>query len=128
MDKIIKQLLKFFGITQIAWLLDLAVYTVMFELFDVYYIAAKAVSYTCGAILSYLLNRKFTFYSRNSVKRTLPRFIAVNAVSLSVSLTSMHVFGNILHINEWICYFLSILFSFSINYLGNRFWVFKEEK
>ena len=27
--------------------------------------------------------------------------------------------------NVWLGYFFSILFSFSNNYLGNRFWVFK---
>ena len=128
MRKLLKQLVKFFGVTQIAWLLDLAVYTVLFQFSGVYYIISKAISYTCGAVLSYVLNRKFTFTGDNPIKRTVPRFIVVNAFSLSASLFSMHVFGNALHLDEWVCYFLSIAFSFSINYLGNKLWVFKEEK
>lgn len=68
MRKLLKQLVKFFGVTQIAWLLDLAVYTVLFQFSGVYYIISKAISYTCGAVLSYVLNRKFTFTGDNPDK------------------------------------------------------------
>ena len=122
------QLIKFFGCTQAAWWLDLCIYTVLFQFIGLDAILSKAISYTCGAILSFTLNRRFTFKGNNSVAATLPRFIVINLLALGASLGSMHIFGNVLGVNMWICYFLSIVFSFSVNYLGNRFWVFKEDK
>ena len=124
----IKRLIKFFGCTQAAWWLDLCIYTLLFQVMKRDAILSKGISYTCGAILSYTLNRRFTFKDNNSISATLPRFIVINLLALGASLTSMHIFGNLLGLHMWICYFLSIVFSFSVNYLGNRFWVFKGEK
>lgn len=128
MKKNVIQLLKFFLCTQAAWLLDLGVYTLMFEVLKLNYILSKAISYSLGAALSYTLNRSVTFLRRGSVKSTLPKFITVNICALLTSLSSMYVMGDILGLDEWICYFLSVIFSFSVNYFGNKLWVFKEEK
>lgn len=120
------RLIKFAGCSTAAWLADFAVFTVAYDVLGVHYIAAKACSYTIGAFTSYTLNRKLTFRSQKKfVSATLFKFIAVNCVSVSLSLGSMYVFSDVLGISVWISYFLSVIFSFSANYTGNRFWVFK---
>lgn len=120
--------IKFMACNQTAWLADLGVFTLAYEVAEVHYILAKALSYTIGALVSYFLNRKVTFKTkRKFVSGTLAKFIAVNCVSISLSLGSMYLFNDMLHLPVWVGYFLSILFSFSSNYLGNRFWVFRRE-
>ena len=65
----IKRFIKFFICTELAWLVDLGIFTLLFELIGLDYILCKAVSYTCGAITSYTLNKKLTFMDANPVDR-----------------------------------------------------------
>ncbi|MBB6729534.1 GtrA family protein [Cohnella zeiphila] len=48
--------------------------------------AAQALSYACGTLNSYLMNRRWTFRdSEGSTSRTLPRFAAVNLLALALT-------------------------------------------
>ncbi len=128
MKKILIQAIKFFLCTQVAWWLDVAVFSLMFEVIGLDEIVAKAISYSCGAILSYILNRKITFKNKKKVVITLPRFVIINLLALSASLGSMAIMSKALGFHEWLAYLLSVVFSFSVNYCGNRFWVFYDKK
>ena len=120
------QFIKFMLCNQTAWLGDLAVFTLLYEVLSASYLLAKAVSYTVGAFISYALNRRFTFHKGAAFwSSTLFRFILVNAVSIGLSLGAMYLATDVLGMPVWVAYFLSIVFSFSNNYLGNRFGVFR---
>lgn len=125
-NKELKKLIRFACCSTTAWLADFLIFTVMYQLLGVHYVLSKACSYSAGAFTSYTLNRKFTFHSNAGfVSLTLLKFAAVNCVSISLSLISMYLFSDMLAQPVWASYFLSIIFSFSTNYIGNRFWVFK---
>lgn len=128
MKKTFIQTIKFFLCTQAAWWLDLSVFSLMFEVLKLDELLSKSISYTCGAIISYTLNRRFTFKNSNKLYLTLPKFIVINLLAMSASLGSIAVMSKVLHLDEWLAYFLSIVFSFSVNYFGNRFWVFCEKR
>ncbi len=119
--------MKFSLCNQAAWLADLGVFTLAYQVLGVHYIFAKAMSYTTGAIVSYTMNRAFTFRTKKRfVSGTLGKFIVVNCLSISLSLGSMYIFNDVLGLPVWAGYFLSIIFSFTTNFLGNRFWVFND--
>lgn len=102
-------------------------FSLLYEAAGVHYTLSKFCSYTVGALISYTMNRKVTFRAETQfISKTLLKFIAVNCLSVSASLGSMAVFNSILGWGVWIGYFVSILFSFSINFLGSRFWVFRD--
>ena len=122
----IRQFFYFMVCSQIAWLADCGVFALTHEVFMLHYIFCKGLSYTTGAIVSYSLNRKITFAAvEKFVSKTLLKFLAVNIVSISLSLLSMSLVVDYAGWNVWLGYFFSILFSFSNNYIGNRYWVFK---
>jgi putative flippase GtrA len=54
-------------------------------------LGASALCYVLGVVFSYVLNRGWTFASRSSHSRDLPRFLASYGVGLSVTLASMSV-------------------------------------
>ena len=121
--------LKFSGCTFIAYLVDMGIFALGYEVFHWDYLAAKACSYLAGVITSYSLNRIVTFQAKSRyVSGTLLRFLGLNCVSLSVSLGSLYLFADIFHLAVWAGYFLSGVCSFTTNYLGNRFWVFRKRK
>ena len=127
-EKIIR-FLKFMVCNQSAWLVDIGVFALTYQLLGVHYVIGKALSYTSGAIVSYTLNRLITFRTNAKyISDKLYKFVIVNCVSITLSLLSMYVFNDVLGTPVWVGYFLSIFFSFSSNFIGNNFWVFKENR
>jgi putative flippase GtrA len=120
------QFIKFMLCNQAAWLADLLVFTLLYQVNAINYIASKAASYTAGAAVSYFLNRRFTFAIKSGKHIELPKFVVVNSFAVALSLVSMYFFKNYLRLAVWEAYFLSILFSFTTNYFGNKLWVFRK--
>lgn len=52
--------------------------------------AANALGYAVGMLLSYLLNRSFTFRSRRSHRSAIPAFVIAVAVCYSLNLAVLH--------------------------------------
>jgi len=127
--KTIVQFFKFNLIGIANFLVDLAVFTLMYEVLGVDSILSKAVSYSCGIVNSFFWNRKWTFKKRHKfVSVAFLKFIGVNLVSLGVSLFALYVFETLFMLNTWIAYLLSTIFSFTVNFAGNKLIVFKETK
>ncbi len=105
-------------------------------------VAATGVS-MCG---SFLLNRRWTFKKRGKGSlKEIVRFVMINLLSMATAIIFTHWFYDILHLERsmnallsWMgisfaltgnlavmfCKFASSAFSLTINFLGNKFWVF----
>ncbi|MDR2530419.1 MAG: GtrA family protein [Oscillospiraceae bacterium] len=94
---------------------------------------ATALGYCCGIACSYLLNGRFTFKARGRV----PQFIAVNAVSLAVSIGLAKLFSEILHpftapiltfkpstLDYMLSKAITVCVTMAINFIGYRKFVF----
>ncbi|MGI6664075.1 MAG: GtrA family protein [Christensenellaceae bacterium] len=126
--KTIRQLIKFILCSQAAWLADVAIFTLLYEVLALQYTIAKGVSYACGATVSFFLNRKFTFGGAHTNKSMVVRFIVTNICAQVMSMIAISVFRDMVGFTVWESYLVSVIFSFGTNYLGNRFWVFRDEK
>ncbi|WP_312887514.1 GtrA family protein [Microvirga arabica] len=56
----------------------------------------SALCYVLGVIMSYLLNRRWTFASRSSHSHDLPRFLLAYGIGLGTTLVSMNLLINLL--------------------------------
>ena len=124
----IKQFIKFSLCSMSAWLTDFALFTLLYQVIKVNYIVSKGIAYTLGATVSFLLNRRFTFGRNLAVKDILGRFIITNICAQTMSLLSMAFFRDVVGLTVWQVYFVSFVFSFTTNYIGNRFWVFRDKQ
>lgn len=149
--KSIIQLIKF-GIVGVGnTLVDLVVTGLLQRFFALFsgallltYYIPKVIGYGCGILNSYLLNSGWTF--REERKRDLKEilsFLAVNLVTLGLSLALMWFFRNVLHLDSWwngvvgetffgkiisgdfFCTVLSSGIALIVNFLGNKLFVFK---
>ena len=59
-------------------------------------VVASGLCYVAGVSLSYLVNRRWTFASRTSHSRDLPRFVASYGVGLLVTFLSMTILIRVL--------------------------------
>lgn len=89
---------------------------------------------SCGAFISYFLNRRFTFQSKVNIKKGVFRFITVTLFCYLFSFTISNFVGGAI---EGIYFFNSLLIKGNLaifigtgvytltNYFGQKFYVFK---
>ncbi len=109
---------------------------IMFMFYNVFhfnYWVSSVSNYFFGSILSYILNRFFTFQSKSATKKTLPRFV-VNIVLCYVVTygvarpVSVRILADLSQqVQENIAMLIGTCLFIGLNYLGQRFFVFREK-
>lgn len=127
-DEVIK-FIKFNVVGVMNTAIDFAVYGVLRQWMGVTYVVAATIGYSAGIINSYICNKKWTFKNNNKKVSQVIKFIVVNIVAFSVSLSILSFFESIgfnqntMQVLE--AKFVATVFSLIINFLGSRLWVFK---
>ena len=85
---------------------------------------AQITAFVVATVNSFFLNKHFTFKNQKQNKQPF-KFAVVSLFALTVSVVLINMFSNGLHLNEYLSKFLVFCFTFTINYTGNRFWVFR---
>ena len=144
--KSIVQLLKFVLIGASNTIIDLIVTFALNAVFGIYYLA-KIIGYACGIVNSYFWNSRWTFREeRRRDAREIISFIAVNLVTLGLSLLLQWVFRDKLHLDTWwmgfagenfftkllngerFCLLLASGIALLVNFAGNKLLVFQKRK
>ena len=149
--KSIIQLLKFVLIGASNTLVDLVVCRALQALFGTFsdaqiltYYLPKIIGYGCGIVNSYIWNSRWTFREeRRRDAREIALFVAVNLVTLGLSLGLMYLFKNVCGLDAWwtntlgengftklisgdfFCTLLSTGIALLVNFAGNKLVVFK---
>lgn len=135
----IKQLLdrtfwKFILVGVINTLFGTGIMFLFYNVFHLSYWISSASNYFFGSILSYFLNRMFTFRSSGHTKETLPRFVInislcyLVAYGLAKPLV-VYILSNVAtNIQENIAMLVGMCLFVGLNYIGQRFFVFKTSK
>ena len=140
------QLLKFVLIGASNTLIDLLVTFALNAVFGVYYLA-KIIGYICGVLNSYFWNSRWTFREeRRRDVREIVSFVAVNLVTLGLSLLLQWVLRDLLHLDAWwmgfagenvftsvlngerFCLLLASGAALIVNFIGNKLFVFTGKK
>ncbi|MEG6565776.1 GtrA family protein [Thermoanaerobacterium saccharolyticum] len=118
------QFIKFNLVGIVNTLVDFSVFTVL-TFFGMYYMAAQVISYSCGVANSFIMNKYWTFGAKSTPHGyEVFKFIAVNGVSLAVSLSILYPLKPILGVIS--AKVIATLFSMMINFVGSKLWVFKK--
>jgi putative flippase GtrA len=87
---------------------------------------AKLVSYPVGLMINYLINKSWTFGVRRKIfSLYLARFILVTACALCANLLAIYILTKYYNVSPYISSIMATVFSFCINYSGNKVWVFE---
>ena len=140
------QLLKFILIGASNTLIDLVVTFALNAIFGIYYLA-KIIGYACGILNSYFWNSRWTFREeRRRDAREILTFIAVNLVTLGLSLLLQWVLRDRLQLDAWwmgfagdnlltkvlngerFCLLLASGVALLVNFAGNKLFVFKKRR
>jgi len=105
---------------------------VFYNIFHFSYWVSSASNYIFGSILSYFLNKYFTFKSKKNTGKTMVRFV------VNISLCYLIAYGIAKPLARWIfsaatvtvqdnlAMLAGMCFFVALNYIGQRFFVFKD--
>ncbi len=91
-------------------------------------VLSNIISYSCGVVNSFLLNRYWTFkIKRKFLSAHFVKFIFVNLISLGVNTLAMYILADLyLFPNIW-AKLIATAFSFTVNFAGNKLLVFADD-
>lgn len=138
-QKIKAFLIKFFDVTFWKFILVGVVNTVvgtgiMFLFYNVFHFSywiSSASNYVFGSILSYFLNKAFTFKSKVPAGKTLWRFVINISLCYFVAYGCAKPLARMLFasasqtVQENLAMLAGMCFFVALNYIGQRFFVFK---
>lgn len=134
MNKVIdKKLLKFIIVGVINTLFGTAIMFGAYNLLGCSYWLSSAANYVLASILSYVLNKKFTFGHHGDVARSGARFVVNIAVCYLVAYgiakpaAAAILSGSSITIQENAAMLAGMCIFTGLNYIGQRFFVFREE-
>ena len=143
------QVVKFALIGVLNTALDYFLFFVFFSLLHINKNAAQVLATALAMTNSYLFNRYWTFEKKGRVQAgEMWKFIAVNLVSMGVTILCLNLFYDVMHIEQlanmllshthlsfrltgdaavMFCKLSAVPFSLAVNFLGNRLWVFRKQ-
>ena len=127
--------LKFLLVGIINTIFGTGIMFLLYNLASFGYWRSSAVSYILASILSFFLNKNFTFKNKESTVKTALRFTVNIAVcyllaySISKPIVTMILSNTALSksIIEQFSMFLGMVLFTALNYVGQRFFAFKEK-
>lgn len=120
---------KFQCVGVVNFFVDLGVFTLLHTVIGVNAVPSNIVSYSCGVINSFVLNRYWTFKVKlKFFSLDFLKFIFVNLVSLGVNTLAIYILVDLYSLNPTLSKVIATAFSFTINFAGNKLLVFREDK
>ncbi len=119
-----RQMLVFAMVGTVAALFDFSTMILLREVFAAPVVPSALCGFTLGSLISYTLNRIFTFSTRRSHAGAGLRYLCVVAVGFTLTGLLMALFANILHIPYILARVQSVLIVFLFHFTCHRIWSF----
>jgi putative flippase GtrA len=121
------QFLKFSLIGFLNTVIHYGIFIILFRYATVHYLVSSVIGYVAGLINSFILNKKWTFRTKGVRKDVeFTKFCLVNLAALLANLGSLGFFVSYMNIIPELGQLLAIIFSLTVNFLGNKFWTFRQ--
>ena len=128
-----KKFIKFIIVGVINTIVGTAIMFGAYNLLGCSYWVSSAANYILASILSYVLNKKFTFEHEGNVAKSGVRFVINIAACYLIAYGIAKPFaiwmlsGSSITIQENVAMFVGMCIFTGLNYFGQRFFVFKQE-
>lgn len=120
--------MQFAGVGAIGTMAHYVLLVMLVEVLGANAVAASTAGATLGAVVNYLLNRRYTFRSKKRHREALTKFFIIAASGLALNASFMLVFVKILSLYYLLAQVLSTGLVLVWNFVGNRFWTFNDAR
>lgn len=108
-----------------AVFIDFCVYMLLVNVFGWNHSLSKGTSYVAGAIFAFIVNKYWTFESDVPINRAFFKFTVLYASTFSANV-AIHALLMWLWSIDLIAFSIATFASIVLNYIGQKYWVFKE--
>lgn len=120
--------LKFGIVGSLNTIIDFVVYALLTSV-GANYLLSQILSYSCGLLNSYFVNRTWTFKQKDKASmKEFIRFLAVNAATLSLTLILLDFLYTKQGLNLLLSKFLVTAIGTIFNFIGTKMLVFTKAK
>lgn len=125
---------KFMGVGVINTLVGSGVMFLLYNVFHCGYWLSSAANYVVGSLVSYVLNKRFTFQNRQKSSKTIVRFAVgiaacyLLAYGVAKPLAVRMLSAAPANVQENIGMLIGMGLYVLLNYIAQRFFAFREEK
>lgn len=118
----------FLTIGFLTFILYLALFTLLWEIFNLHYRFSISIAYITSVFFYFFSHRYFTFQSKNApILNQFIKFIVMTMISYLITFVTMHVIVEILKLTPYIGLFLATAITIGFSYLLMFLWVFKKK-
>jgi putative flippase GtrA len=119
------QFLKFLLVGILNTTIQYVVFWILLSVAGINYLLASVLGYCLGMINSYVMNRRWTFASKNpQVLSEGMKFIAVNLLALGTNMALLFFLVSLEHFRPQMAQLWAIAGSVAVNFALNRIWTF----
>ncbi len=125
--------IKFLIVGVVNTLFGAAIMFGLYNLAGCSYWLSSAANYFFGSILSFFLNKSFTFGNKDSLRNTVPKFVLnilicyLLAYGIAKPAVLCLLEGSLATIQENLAMFVGMCLFTAFNYIGQRYFAFKEK-
>jgi len=117
---------RFVMVGVVNTIIGYSIIMVLYHLIGLSYSLSYFLSYIVGILVSFFLNRKFVFYSKNNKLAEFLKFLVAFGVSYSVSYFALFLLMEWSMLNPNIVFFIGMVIYSTLFYLLNRYITFKK--
>lgn len=125
--RLVKEIAKFLSVGVVNLLVGLSVIYAAKWFFGVGDIAANALGYSIGLVVSFFLNSGWTFSYRGPRVPAMAKFVVVALVAYSMNLLTVIIAIDYIHLNDYLAQALGIPPYTLTSYLASKYLVFREK-
>jgi putative flippase GtrA len=121
------QLVRYGIVGVIVYAADFVAFAILMVLMPDAYLAANIVGKTTGAIVGFLLHKKFTFSwdQKDSAKRQAGAYLLLFGFNLAVSSLLIWLLVDFAHANAFIAKLFVDVIVIAGSFIANRLWVYR---
>lgn len=117
-----KEIIRFIIVGSGAVLTDFLVYNFSLMLFSMSY--SKVISFLCGSLVAFMANKMWTFEQKENRTYEIVKFTLLYSISLMFNTTTNKVIFDYSG-DKLLAFIFATSLSTLINFIGQKYWVFK---
>ena len=121
------QFIKFCIIGASNAIIHLGVYYLLLW-FNVYYLIANIIAFAISVLNSYFWNKKFTFKESTTTVFTFIRLYAAYGITTLLGTGLLYLFVDVIGFSKYVSPLINICITTMINFLLNKYFVFRNFK
>lgn len=130
-DKPILELIKYGICGALSTLLDIGVFWLLANVFNLYYLIANAIAWIIALFFSFLVNKYYVFESKSFKKEVWVKesveFFGARGLACGIDMGGMYYLVSVIGVNKNYAKLIITVVVIIINYILSKYWIFKNK-